>query len=56
MTEPYCAVCRHRVDPAEDHVSVEAETKDPGDMNQIEMYVFHTDCWHSTAGNWMEPA
>ena len=57
MTESvYCAVCRNRIDPAGKHVYLDAETKDPDDMNRVDGYALHPDCWRSVSGGWMDPA
>jgi len=51
---PYCAVCRHEVDPAERHVTVDATTK-AEDAPETESYYFHLECWDSISSGWGHP-
>jgi len=51
---PYCAVCRHEVDPAERHVTVDATTK-AEDTPETESYYFHLECWDSISSGWGHP-
>lgn len=53
--QPYCAVCKQKVDPAERHVSIIATTKDPRDRNKQDDYCLHYECAESVTNGWMEP-
>ena len=51
---PYCAICRHEVDPGERHTVVEGETKGE-DKPEVETYYFHLSCWDSLSSGWGNP-
>jgi hypothetical protein len=55
MTTLYCAICRGRFEPDQDHVKVDAELLRIDDRNEEELYVFHPTCWNSLTDGWGEP-
>jgi hypothetical protein len=57
-TEPYCAICKRKIDPAKSHFLVEAEEKgEPFDgRREIDDWMVHRDCWMSISDGWMPPA
>jgi hypothetical protein len=54
--EPYCAVCDETVPPDDDHVHVEATSKNIADRDEQESYYFHPRCWMEVTEEWTEPA
>jgi hypothetical protein len=56
MESVYCAICRKSVPLDEDHVEVGAEFVKTEDMNDVEEYAAHEDCWRSISEGWIRPA
>jgi hypothetical protein len=56
VTTLYCAVCRGRFEPDQDHVKVEADHRRIDDRNTTETFAFHPQCWRHVSGSWGEPA
>lgn len=55
MTTLYCAICRGRFEPDDDHVTVESELRRIDDRNEITGYVLHPGCWARLTEGWGEP-
>jgi len=57
MTETvYCAHCRERFTPDQDHVQIDAEIKKIDDKNDRDFYILHLDCFREITDDWIEPA
>ena len=56
MTTLYCAVCRTRFEPDDDHTWVTMEHKRIDEQNTVDEYALCTDCWLDVIGEWGEPA
>lgn len=52
----YCAVCRERFEPDENHIWINAEHKRMNDRNAMDEYAAHPECWRQLTDDWMDPA
>jgi hypothetical protein len=56
MSTLYCAICRARFEPDDDHYRVEVEHRTVDDPNTTDEYVFCMDCGLDEFPQWGEPA
>lgn len=56
MTTLYCAICRSRFEPDDDHYWITAEYRTIDDRNETEEYALCMDCVFDELDDWEEPA
>lgn len=56
MTTLYCADCKRRFEPDDDHTRLEAEHVRTTDQNGRDHFVFCPDCWADLSEGWVDPA
>lgn len=56
MTTLYCAECRSRFEPDDDHVWLEAEIRRINDRNDRDDYALCPECWRDLTEKWVDPA
>ena len=56
MTTLYCAICRSRFEPDDDHYRIDAEFRSIDHRNETDEYVLCMGCAHDELDDWEEPA
>lgn len=56
MTTIYCAVCRTRLEPDDDHYRIQAEYRIVHGRNETDEYVLCIPCAIDELGDWEPPA
>lgn len=51
----YCAICEQSVDPATEHIEIEASTRPKEHAASVENYLVHARCWNAISEGWSDP-